>query len=202
MLPRIAYMLLLACALLAWGTASMAAQPGGPRFELNVDRVDGVDGGKVYQITSNITVAATPAATWRVLTDYGHLASYLPNLKSARVVSRNGERAIVEQLGTARYLFFSQTIRVVVLVHERAPDRIDISLIEGDMKVYRASWELSPLPGAAGTRIVYNATIEPKFDVPSIVGVGVVKKDIAKMMAALLLRLDRQDDAERRSINQ
>lgn len=202
MLHRIAYMLLLGCALLAWGTVSMAAQPGEPRFELNVDRIDGADGGKIYQITSNATVAATPAATWRVLTDYGHLATYLPNLKSARVLSRNGERAIVEQLGTARYLFFSQTIRVVVLVHERAPDRIDISLIEGDMKVYRASWELSPLPGAAGTRIVYNATIEPKFDVPDIVGVSVVKKDIAKMMAALLLRLNRQDDAERRSTDQ
>lgn len=202
MLHRIAYMLLLGCALLAWGTVSMAAQPGEPRFELNVDRIDGADGGKIYQITSNGTVAATPAATWRVLTDYEHLASYLPNLKSARVVSRNGERAIVEQLGTARYLFFSQTIRVVVLVHERAPDRIDISLIEGDMKVYRASWELTPLPGAAGTRIVYNATIEPKFDVPGIVGVGVVKKDIAKMMAALLLRLDRQDDPEKRSTDQ
>lgn len=202
MLHRIAYMLLLGCALLAWGTVSMAAQPGEPRFELNVDRIDGADGGKIYQITSNGTVAATPAATWRVLTDYEHLASYLPNLKSARVVSRNGERAIVEQLGTARYLFFSQTIRVVVLVHERAPDRIDISLVEGDMKVYRASWELSPLPGAAGTRIAYKATIEPKFDVPGIVGVGVVKKDIAKMMAALLLRLDREDDPENRSIDQ
>lgn len=193
MLYRIANILLLGCALSAWGAAPAAAQPVAPRFELSVERVDGADGDQAYQITSSGTVAATPAVVWRILTDYNHLADYLPNMKSTRVVSRNGDRVIVEQLGTARFLFFSQAIRLVVQVRERAPDRIDISLVDGDMKVYRASWELSPLAGATGTRVVYNATIVPKFDVPGIVGKNVVRKDIAEMMAAVLLRLDRQE---------
>jgi ribosome-associated toxin RatA of RatAB toxin-antitoxin module len=153
-------MLLLWCALSAWGAAPVAAQPGAPRFELNVERVDGAEGNQVYQITSSGTVAATPAVVWRILTDYNHLADYLPNLKSARVVSRDGDSLIVEQLGTARFLFFSRTIRLVVQVHERAPDRIDISLVDGDMKVYRASWELSPVAGATGTRV---ATTRPSY---------------------------------------
>jgi ribosome-associated toxin RatA of RatAB toxin-antitoxin module len=186
-------MLLLCCTLSAWGAAPAAAQAGEPRFELNVERIDGAEGGKVYQISSSGTVATTPAAVWRILTDYNNLADYLPNLRSARVVSRNGDTIIVEQLGTARFLFFSRDIRVVVQVHERAPDRIDIGLIDGDMKVYRASWELIPLAGATGTRIVYNATIGPKFDVPGIVSTSTVRKDIAKMMAAVFLRLERQD---------
>lgn len=186
-------MLLLWCVLSVSGSALAAAQPGAPKFELNVERVDGAEGDKVYQVTSSGTVEAAPAAVWRILTDYNHLADYLPNLTSTRVVSRNGDRAIVEQLGTARFLFFSRTIRLLVQVNERAPDRIDIGLIEGDMKVYRASWELSPLAGATGTRVVYTATIVPKFDVPGIVGTSVVKRDIARMMAAALLRLDRQE---------
>ena len=185
--------LLLCCVLSVSGTALAAAQPGVPKFELNVERVNDADGDKVYQIRSSGTVEATPAAVWRILTDYNHLADYLPNLTSTRVVSRNGDRAIVEQLGTARFLFFSRTIRLLVQVNERAPDRIDIGLIEGDMKVYRASWELSPVAGATGTRVVYSATIVPKFDVPGIVGTSVVKKDVARMMAAALLRLDRQE---------
>ncbi|NNG23338.1 cyclase/dehydrase [Massilia sp. ML15P13] len=199
MLHRISIVLLRACAVCAvcavsaWGTAAVAAQPGEPRFELDVERVVGSDGGKVYQITSSGTVAATPTVVWRILTDYNHLADYLPNMKSARVVSRNGDRVIVEQLGIARFLYFSRDIRLVVQVHERAPNRIDISMIDGDMKAYRASWELSPLAGAAGTKVVYNATIEPKFDVPGIIGLSVVRKDIARMMAAVFLRLDRQE---------
>jgi ribosome-associated toxin RatA of RatAB toxin-antitoxin module len=193
MLHRISNMLLLGCVLSVWGAAAVAAQPGVPRFELDVERVDGAEGDKVYQIRSSGTVKAAPTAVWRILTDYNHLADYLPNLTSTRVVSRNGDTVIVEQLGVARFLFFSRTIRLVVQVNERAPDRIDIGLIEGDMKVYRASWELSPLTGAMGTRVVYTATIVPKFDVPGIVGTRVVKRDVAEMMAAALLRLDRRE---------
>lgn len=185
-------MLLLGCTFLTWGGAP-AAEPGAPRFELNVERVDGADGDKVYRITSNGTVAAAPAVVWRILTDYKQLADYVPNMTSARVVSRDGDKVIVEQLGTARYLFFSQPIRILVQVHERAPDRIDISLVDGDMKVYRATWELRPAAGATGTRLEYSATIVPKFDVPGIVGTNAVKKDIARMMAAVLLRLDREE---------
>jgi ribosome-associated toxin RatA of RatAB toxin-antitoxin module len=193
MLDRIAHILLFGCALFVWGPAPAAAQPGAPRFELNVERVEGAKGEQAYQIRSSGAVAATPAVVWRILTDYNHLADYLPNLNSTRVVSRDGDRVIVEQFGTARFLFFSQAIRLVVQVQERSPDRIDISLIDGDMKVYRATWELSPLAGATGTRVVYNATIVPKFEVPGIVGTNVVRKDIAEMMAAVLLRLDRQE---------
>ncbi|WP_020656412.1 SRPBCC family protein [Massilia niastensis] len=193
MLDRIAKILLLGCALWAWGVAPVAAQSGAPRFELKVERLDGTEGDRVYQITSSGTVTATPAVVWRILTDYNHLADFLPNLISARVVSRHGDRVIVEQLGAARFLFFSQTIHLVVQVDERPPDRIDISLIDGDMKVYRASWALSPGAGATGTRVVYNATIVPKFDVPGIVGTDVVRKDVARMMAAVLLRLDRPE---------
>ena len=186
-------MLLLGCALSAPGAAAAAALPGAPGFELNVERVDGAEGGKVYQIASSGTVSATPAVVWRVLTDYDHLTDFLPNLKSARVVSRNGDRVIVEQQGSAHFLFFSQAIHLLVQVHERAPNRIDISLVDGDMKVYRTSWELHPLAGAAGTRVVYKATIEPKFAVPGVVGTGIVRKNIAGMMAAVLLLLDRQE---------
>lgn len=192
MISRISTMLLLGCALFASGAAP-AAQPDAPRFELNVERAVDADGDRVYQVASSGTVAATPAAAWRVLTDYDRFADYVPNLKSARVVSRSGDSVIVEQLGAARFLFFSQDIRLTVQVHERPPHRIDISLIDGDMKVYRASWELSPLPDAAGTRVSYSATIEPKFHVPGFVGTSVVRKDVARMMAAVFLRLDREE---------
>lgn len=193
MLIRIANMLVLGYALSAWGMAPAAAQTGTPRFDLKVQQGAGSGEGKAYQVTSSAMVDAPPAAVWRLLTDYDHLADYLPNLKSVRVVSRDGDTVILDQVGTARFLFFSQSIRLRVLVQERAPDQIDISLIEGDMKVFRASWKLSPLAGAGGTRLDYQANIVPKFDVPGVVGTSVVKKDIARMMTAVLMRLERQE---------
>jgi ribosome-associated toxin RatA of RatAB toxin-antitoxin module len=156
-------------------------------------RVAGADGGRVYRIAASGTVAAAPAAVWRTLTDYGRLADFVPDLQSARVLSRDGDKVVLEQLGTARFLFFSQPIRLVVQVHEQAPNRIDIGLVEGDMKVYRASWALAPLAGGAGTKVSYHAAIEPAFYVPGMVGTRLVRQDIARMMAAVLSRMERQE---------
>lgn len=160
-------------------------------LELKVDRIDGMEGSKVYQIASSGTVAAAPAAVWRILTDYDHLADYVPDLKSAKVVSRDGVKVIIEQRGATSFLFFSRDIHLVVQALEQAQSRIDVTLVEGDMKVYRCSWELRP--DGSGTKVIYNATIEPKFYVPGMVGTSIVRKDIAKMMAAVLARLDRTD---------
>lgn len=189
---RLLTTLLLGLALWAPGPTPAAAQRGLPAFDLNVDRVDNVEGGKVYRIAASGTVAAAPDVVWRILTDYNHLADYVPDLDSARVVSRNGATVVVEQVGAAHFLFFSHAIRLRVQVHEQAPDRIDMRLVDGDMKTYRASWTLTPLAGG-GTRVAYDAAMEPGFYVPGVVGTSLVRKDVAGMMAAVLARLDRQD---------
>jgi ribosome-associated toxin RatA of RatAB toxin-antitoxin module len=184
MFMRLAPLLLFACAVPAWGAA--------PALAVTVEHIDDPDGGKVYRISSSGTVAASPATVWRILTDYDSMPEYVPDLRSARVVSRDGARVIVEQQGGVRFLFFNRAIHLVVQVQEQAPDHIDVSLVNGDMKVYRASWALKPASGG-GTRVDYRATIAPNFYVPALVGTSIVRKDITSMMAAVLQRLDRPD---------
>lgn len=195
MFIRLFRLLLLACALwaAAAGSAGAAGAAGAAALDLTVDRVAGADGGHMYKIASSGTVAAAPATVWRILTDYNRMAEYVPDLKSARVVSRNGDKVVIEQHGAARLLFFSRDIHLIVQVHEQAPNKLDVSLVEGDMKVYQCSWELMPVAATGGTRVLYNANIEPKFYVPGVVGASLVRKDIAKMMAAVLVRLDREE---------
>ena len=192
MFNRISTVLILSGALCTGGAAAAAAAPGASALELKVERVDGIEGGKAYQIASSGTVAATPAAVWRILTDYNRMADYVPDLKSARVVSRSGDKVIIEQLGAARFLFFSRDIHLVVQAQEQAPNKIDVTLVDGDMKIYRCTWELAANAGG-GTRVTYNATIEPKFYVPGLVEAGLVRRDIARMMSAVLARLDRDE---------
>lgn len=188
MLNRLLTTLLLGCALSAWDSCWASAAPGVPSLEVSVERVDSADGGKVYRIASSGTVAAARDVVWRILTDYNRLSDYVPDLTSTRVVMRNGDKIIVEQFGTARFLFFNRNIRLLVEVHEQAPHSIDIDLIDGDMKVYRCSWKLIPVD-SGGTRLLYQATIEPKFYVPELVGTSLVRKDIARRMAAVLSHL-------------
>ena len=182
MIARLIFCLLLACALPAMARL--------PDVDVSVERIE-TDGGRVYEVNAQGEVAAPPAAVWRILTDYDRMAEFVPDLHSAKVLSRSGDSAVVEQLGVARFLFFRREIRLVVQVREQPISQIDISLVDGDMKVYNCTWRLVPVPETGGTRVVYSGALAPKFYVPGMLGSNLIRADIARMMAAVMARLDR-----------
>ena len=183
---------LLLCGQLAFALAS-PARPPAVAVDVNVERVDtdGDRGYQVYQVNAAGDVAAAPGAVWRILTEYERMAEFVPGLLSTRVLARSGEQAILEQHGVAHFLFLRRQIRLLVQVREQAMTQIDISLVDGDMLVYNCTWQLVPLAETGGTRIVYSGLLAPKFYVPAMFGASLIRADIAKMMAAVLARLDR-----------
>lgn len=182
MIARLCLCLLLAGALPGVATAR--------NLDVRVERVN-TDAGRVYEVNASGEVAAAPAAVWRILTDYDRMAEFVPDLRSARVLSRSGDEATIEQVGVARLLFFHRDIRLVVQAREQPISQIDISLVDGDMRVYRCTWRLVPIPETGGTRVLYSGAMAPKFYVPGILGANLIRSDVEKMMAAVLLRLDR-----------
>jgi hypothetical protein len=107
------------------------------------------------------------------------------------VLSRSGDEAVLEQTGTAHLLFFRRAVHLVVQVREQPVSQIDVSLVDGDMKVYHCIWRLIPVPETGGTRLAYSGTMAPKFYVPGMFGSNILRSDIQRMMAAVLARLDR-----------
>jgi ribosome-associated toxin RatA of RatAB toxin-antitoxin module len=186
MMERLILCLLLCCA--------MPAMAQLPPLDVSVRR-DEVDNQKVFVVQASGAVMAPPAAVWKILTNYERMPEFVPDLQTTRVVSRHGNEVIVEQLGTARFLFVRRDIRLVVRVTEQPISVIDIALITGDMKQYNCRWELIPIPETGGTRIVYSGRLVPDFYVPGIVAASMVRSDIERMMTAVLARLDRPDQA-------
>jgi ribosome-associated toxin RatA of RatAB toxin-antitoxin module len=163
-----------------------------PVLDLSVERVD-TEEGQVYQILARGEVAAPPAAVWRILTDYNRMAEFVPDLRSARVISRSGDQVVVEQFGSAHLLFFRRDIHLVVQVREQPITQIDVTQLDGDMKVYRCRWQLIPVAASGGTRVVYSGTLAPKFYVPGMLGAKFIRSDVDRMLRAVLARLDRAD---------
>jgi ribosome-associated toxin RatA of RatAB toxin-antitoxin module len=166
--------------------APAMAQP--PRPEVVVKRVD-VDGEQVFEVAASGNVKAAPAAVWKVLTNYEGMPEFVPDLEKTRVLSRTGNRAIVEQSGVARFLFLTRAIHLIVQVAEEPISAIDISLVTGDMKVYSCRWEMTALPDG-GTRVAYSGKLVPKFYVPGMLGANIIRRDIDRMMVAVLRHLD------------
>lgn len=157
--------------------------------EVAVKRIS-LDGEQIFEVSASGTVKASPAAVWRVLTDYEAMPEFVPDLDMTKIMSRTGNRVIVEQSGIARFLFLSRTIYLVVHISEEPISSIDIKLVQGDMKRYRCRWELTPVPETGGTRVAYTGKMVPKFYVPGMLGSNIIRRDIERMMKAVLERLD------------
>lgn len=177
---------LLLCMMFASALPALAQLPA---LEVNVKRAD-LGERQVFEVTANGAVRASQAAVWKILTDYERMPEFVPDMRSSRVISRSGNSAIVEQYGVARFLFLKRDIYLVVQVTEQPISVIDISLITGDMQHYSCRWELTPIAATGGTRISYSGTLAPKFYVPGMLGASLVRSDIARMMTAVLARLD------------
>lgn len=171
------------CLLLACAAPGAAANP-----EVTAKRAE-VAGEAVFEVVASVTVRASPASVWKVLTDYERMPEFVPDLEMTRVLSRSGNRAVLEQGGRVRFMFLSRAVNLTVQVQEDPMSSIAITLVSGDMKTYDCHWQLVPLPDG-GTRVDYSGRMVPRFYVPAILGSGLMRRDVTRMMQAVQHRLD------------
>ncbi|SFU46375.1 SRPBCC family protein [Pseudoduganella namucuonensis] len=170
---------------------AQSPKPELPKLEVAVNRIH-QNNLQLYEVDASGAVQAPIAAVWKILTTYERMDEFVPDMTSCRVLSRNGNEVIIEQFGTARFLFMSKSIHLIVRATEQAMSSIDIALISGDMKHYESRWELAPLPDG-GTRVVYSGKLMPNFYVPGVLGTNIIRGDIERMMNAVLARLDKPE---------
>lgn len=179
-------LLAIGCTALVWG------KDGSPNGSVAVSvRRNRAKGRVLFEIQISGIVRATPQQTWAVLTDYGRLSEFVPDLSSSKLLSRCGDEVVIEQQGSIGFLFFRQPIHLLVRVTEQPFSRLDVALLEGDMKHYASHWELSPLESGARTRIAYRGSVEPDFFVPLLLGRAMVQADVRKMLAAVMAEVER-----------
>ncbi|AVR94727.1 SRPBCC family protein [Pseudoduganella armeniaca] len=188
-MKRFLLLLLLGCTAPAL-TLAQSHRIDVPKLQVSVKRIT-QDALQMYEVDANGTVQAPLPTVWRILTGYDRMEEFVPDLVSCRVLSRNGNEVIIEQFGTARFLFMSRSIHLIVRATEQPMSSIDIDLISGDMKHYESRWELVPVPETGGTRVIYTGRMMPNFYVPGILGTNIIRGDIERMMGAVLARLDK-----------
>jgi len=146
--------------------------------------------GGVISIQIGLQIPADAATAWQVLTDYDHLAEFLPNLRASRVISAPGEPLQIEQLGETGFLFFSFSIDVVLEIAESPPRTLGFRAIRGNMRRMRGEWRI--MPADAGIRMEYESEMEPDFWVPPLIGPAVIRRDVAGQVAGLVREIMRR----------
>jgi carbon monoxide dehydrogenase subunit G len=168
---------------------ALAAQAD-PLQELRVEVVR--DHG-VFQVSAAFPVAADANTAWAVLTDYDHLAEFVPDLETSRVVSAAGEPLRVAQRGRAGFAFLHFDIDVVLAVDATPMERLRFQEAGGSLRQMRGEWRL--VPSAAGVTVHYTAQIEPGFWVPPLIGTALVRRDVRRQLAALAAEMHKRHAA-------
>ena len=106
----------------------------GAEVAVRVDR-----SGDGLHVDASAEFDGTIAGTWRVLTDYGRLAEFIPDVHSSRVVARKGNVAHVEQTGETRLLFLRYPMNVRFEITEHPYERIVSRAVAGRTQQTSAS---------------------------------------------------------------
>lgn len=107
-----------------------------------------------------IETALGREALWPVLTDYDHLADFVPNLALSRRLPSEPQRILVEQIGTQCFFGLRFSARAVLEMTEAYPEAVHFEMLEGDFAEFIGSWHLLPRQdGQAGTRLAYTVQI-------------------------------------------
>lgn len=163
---------LLPCALLA--AAPCAAQEPGV-----VARRD----GEAVVVEAVIELAVTPEQAWGPLTDYDNLARFIPDMRESRTVERTGNRALVDQKGSAGFFFLSRSIEARLAIEESPHAWITARAVSGSFREMQGRYDLEPL--ADGVRLRYTGRFVPDFRMPEFLEKLAMRRAIARQFGAM-----------------
>jgi len=138
------------------------------------------------RILASISIPCSAEQLWSILTDYDHLADFIPNLTVSRRLEAADSRTLLEQVGTQCFLNVKFCARVVLDMVEQFPNSIGFAMVEGDFKVFEGAWRLEPdTDTGEGIRLNYEVTICPPRAIPAMLIERHLRHDLTHNLQAI-----------------
>jgi hypothetical protein len=151
--------------------------------------------GSEIAIEARATVSASLPVAWATLTDYDHLADFIPGLDTSRTLSRNGAIVTVEQRGEMKFLFFHFPIEAVIEADESYPLSIEARMIRGNIRLLSAGYRLAPTPAPGRLVLRWSGVVQPQFWIPMFISVSAVREHIETQFRAMVEEIERRQAA-------
>ena len=118
------------------------------------------------RIQASVFIPQPVDKVWSILTDYEHLSDFIPSLSSSKLLQNSEGLIRLEQIGTQCFLKVKFCARVVLDMTENFPHEIGFSMQEGDFKMFKGAWQLTPSEDQQGTFLSYNLDVKPPLAMP------------------------------------
>lgn len=152
--------------------------------------------GDALAISARATIRAPLSLIWRTLTDYDHLAEFVPGMKKSRVLYRRGSTVIVEQIGEASFLLFRYPIAVVVESDEHYPTTIGVRVLSGNLKQLAGNYRIDSAAGAHDEFVLrWRGIIEPDISLPLFITAPGLREAVADQFLGMVNEIERRQAA-------
>ncbi len=142
-----------------------------------------------------LRLSLDPEQIWSVLTDYGNLDRFIPNLLSSRQLWRRGNRVALEQVGSQQFCGLRFSARVELeLEEDAAAGELRFQMLRGDFRRFEGTWRVDR--DAISTRLLYDLTVQGKPGMP----IGLIEQRLQQDLACNLRGV--QQEAERRATDE
>lgn len=130
----------------------------------------------------SVVVAVPPEKLFAVVTDYGHYADFIPEMRVARVVREAGPVKQVEFEIEVQLLGFARRVRYTLEFTETAPTGVRWHLVASDtIKENNGSWTLRPA-GEGKTEAVYEIELKLGALVPRAISTFLAEQSLPKLL--------------------
>jgi ribosome-associated toxin RatA of RatAB toxin-antitoxin module len=156
--------------------------------------------GEFVTVSASVLMRVDPRVAWAVLSDYDHLARFIPDMKTSRVLSRDGNRLRVEQTGDVGFFFYREPVNVVMEVNEEPPHRITAKSVEGNVRGLETRYDLEA--SEAGVKLDYTGRFVPVLAIPPLIGMPLVNRLIERRFRAMVDEIQRRDALARSALKE
>lgn len=191
---RRSLVVLLAAAAILWGPPRLALAATGDTSDIVVHAQKV---GDTIVVEVDCPVDAPRGLVWDVLTDYDHMAKFIPNLEQSAVRARMGNRLQVFQKGKASRGPLSiafENVREIELVPQV---EIRSRMVSGDMMP--AGYTTRIVGDGSTLHIVHTGSYTPSIWVPPVVGPALIEAETRRQYGEIRDEVRRRAAATKRA---
>jgi hypothetical protein len=151
--------------------------------------------GNAVAVAASARLNVPYAVIWQTLTDYNHLAEFVPGMTASHVVERHGNAVLVGQTGASGILFFVYPMDVVVVADEDPPQTIVMRLHSGNLRQFAGVYSIEPAAAPDQYVLRWDGVVEPDIMLPPIIGPILLRNNIEQQFRGVVEEIERRAGA-------